>query len=100
MERNDAIQWLAGGTRGGANRDLDELLEYFREVFGGVVVWDERVPSTSNLASSIAGCDDLLALRFDPSEGSLYRQLTSGAWTADQSSLAPGRRRPCLPEQE
>lgn len=58
---------------------LDELLERLRAGYRGAVVWDERVPSTSNLASSIAGCDDLLCLRFDDRAGSLYRQLTRSA---------------------
>ncbi len=55
---------------------LDELLAHFRSFYHGAVVWDERVPATANLASTIAGCDDLLPLRFDPQEGSLYRHLT------------------------
>lgn len=55
---------------------LEELLRHFGEVFRGAVVWDERVPATSNLASTIAGADDLLPLRQDESAGSLARQLT------------------------
>ena len=39
-------------------------------------MWDDRVPATSNVASTIAGCDNLLPLRYDPRDGSLYRQLT------------------------
>ncbi len=57
---------------------LNELLERFRDSYRGAVVWDPRVPATSNLASTVAGCDDLLPLRYDPSENSLYRQLTQG----------------------
>jgi hypothetical protein len=41
-------------------------------------VWDERVPATSNLASTIAGCDDLLCLRFDEAPGSLYHRFIDG----------------------
>lgn len=55
---------------------LEELLARFRDVYRGAVVWDERVPATSNLASTIAGADDLLPLRQDDSAGSLARQLT------------------------
>jgi hypothetical protein len=69
--------WLAG-RQVVRVASLDELLERFRDAYRGAVVWDERVPSTSNLASSIAGCDDLLPLRFDPQAGSLYRRLTEG----------------------
>jgi len=42
----------------------------------GFVVWDERVPSTSNVASTLAGTEDLLPLRYDEGEDSLYRELT------------------------
>ncbi len=55
---------------------LDELLDQFRSSYHGAVVYDERVPATSNLASTIAGVDDLLCLRYDAAEGSLYRRLT------------------------
>ena len=69
--------WLAGREIVHIS-SVDQLLAHFRSYYRGIVVWDERVPSTSNLASTIAGCDDLLAVRFDPSEGSLYRRLTEG----------------------
>ncbi len=55
---------------------LNDLLERFKDDYHGAVVWDPRVPATSNLASTIAGCDDLLPLRYDPDEKSLYQQLT------------------------
>ncbi|MBI1177570.1 hypothetical protein GC207_09045 [bacterium] len=57
---------------------LEELLKRFENDFRGAVVWDERVPATSNLASTIAGCDNLLPLRFDPRPNSLYERLTQG----------------------
>lgn len=55
---------------------LDVLLERFRDDFKGLVVYDERVPATSNLASTIAGCDDLLCVRYDDDPASLYQDLT------------------------
>lgn len=55
---------------------LGALIERFRGVIRGAVVWDERVPATSNLASTIAGCDDLLPLRADSNPESLMRRLT------------------------
>ncbi len=67
--------WLAGRTVVRVP-SLAELLERFRSFYRGAVVWDERLPATSNLASSIAGCDDLLCLRYDKTKGSLYRRLT------------------------
>ena len=68
-------EWLAG-RKVIRVQTLAELLERYRSFYRGAVVWDERVPATSNLASSIAGCDDLLCLRYDSAEGSLCRQLT------------------------
>lgn len=54
---------------------LESLLAHFRDEFQGYVVWDPRVPATSNLASTLAGCDDLLCLRYDQSADSLYQRV-------------------------
>lgn len=67
--------WLAGRPVVRIH-SIEELLDRFPEAYRGAVVWDERVPATSNLASTIAGCENLLPLRFDSREGSLYRRLT------------------------
>lgn len=69
--------WLAG-RQIVRIASLDELLARFRGFYHGAVVWDERVPATANVASSIAGCDDLLPLRFDSEAASLYRRLLEG----------------------
>lgn len=70
--------WLAGRPIERID-SLDALVQRFRAVFQGTAVWDERVPATSNLASTVAGCDDLLPLRYDPAEGSLFKHFTEGA---------------------
>lgn len=70
--------WLAGRPVETVT-GLDALLRRFDTFYRGAVVWDERVPATSNLASTIAGCDQLLCLRYDPQPGSLYSRLVSGA---------------------
>lgn len=70
--------WLAGREVVRVT-SLVGLLERFRDSYGGAVVWDERVPATSNLASTIAGSESLLCLRYDPSPESLYGKLTRGA---------------------
>ncbi len=70
--------WLAG-RQVETIQNLDELLSRFRAFYRGAVVWDERVPATSNLASTIAGCDSLLCLRYDPRPDSLYGRLVSDA---------------------
>ncbi len=58
--------------------DLEGLFRRFRESVKGVVVWDESVPATSNVAATVAGVDDLLAVRYDPSADSLYQMLATG----------------------
>ena len=57
--------------------NIEEALRIFRRTYKGLVVYDPRVPATSNVASTIAGCDDLLPVRFDPSADSLYTKLTT-----------------------
>ena len=57
---------------------LDELLTLFADVYHGVVLYDPQVPSTSNVASTIAGVEDLLPVRYDPAEGTLYSRLVAG----------------------
>ena len=46
--------------------DLEEAVRTFRHAFHGLVVYDPTVPATSNVASTAAGCEDLLPVRFDP----------------------------------
>lgn len=53
-----------------------DLVKQFRQFVRGLVVWDERVPATSNVASTIAGAEHLLPVRYDPREGFLYALLT------------------------
>ena len=55
---------------------LGEMITEFRSYFRGLVVYDPNVPATSNLASSIAGVDNLLPIRYDPDQDSLYTWLT------------------------
>ncbi len=70
-------------------RTVENLLRRFADVFAGVVVYDDRVPATSNLASTIAGVEDRPCLRFDPAEGSLYRRVKALAlpFTRDEFRL-------------
>lgn len=55
---------------------ISALIALFRDDIRGLVVYDERVPSTSNVASTVAGVEDLLCVRYDPAPDSLYTQLT------------------------
>ena len=57
---------------------ITNLVQLFRSHLRGLVVYDPNVAATSNVASAVAGVEDLLPVRYDPSEGSLYRMLTKG----------------------
>lgn len=70
-------QWLAGRPRRPLG-SLPALLHTFRDRIHGAVVYDPAVPATSNLASTIAGVEDLVAIRYDPHPESLYSRLIEG----------------------
>lgn len=50
---------------------LEEAIEVFHKQVKGLVVYDPVVPATSCLASTAAGCDDLLPVRFSPETNSV-----------------------------
>jgi GxGYxYP putative glycoside hydrolase C-terminal domain/GxGYxYP_N second domain/GxGYxYP_N 1st domain len=54
---------------------IADLVKQFRSRIRGVVVYDPKVAATSNVASTVAGVENLLPVRYDRSEGSLYRLL-------------------------
>ncbi len=54
---------------------LEDAVRTLRNSYTGLVVYDPAVPATSNLASTAAGCDDLLPVRFDPAPGSVFDLL-------------------------
>lgn len=56
--------------------DIDALIWRYRAFIKGVVVYDESVPATSNVASTVAGVNDFLPVRYDRRPGSLFRRLT------------------------
>ena len=58
------------------SKTLRDLILEYRHLVRGLVVYDEHVPSTSNVASTVAGVEDLLPIRFDPSPKSLFHFLT------------------------
>jgi N-acetyl-beta-hexosaminidase len=59
-------------------QDIVELVTAFKKDIQGAVVYDPRVPSTSNLASTIAGVENLIAIRYDSNPNSLYSKLIVG----------------------
>ncbi len=59
--------------------DIVALVSAYKNEIEGVVVYDPEVAATSNVASAVAGIENLLALRYDPRPNSLYSRLvTSG----------------------
>lgn len=67
-------QWLAG-RRVERIGSLEELVRTYRSCIKGAVVYDPAVPATSNVASSIAGAEQLVAVRYDTMPGSVYDRL-------------------------
>lgn len=69
-------EWLAG-------RDTTELqsvtdaIQYYSSKINGAVVYDSNVPATSNVASAVAGIEDLIAIRYDTDPESLYSRIVS-----------------------
>ena len=74
MQRHD--NWL-GRAPTRVVRNVRELIMDYRHLVRGLVVYDQHVPATSNVASTVAGVEDLLPIRFDPSPESLFHFL---AW--------------------
>lgn len=67
--------------------DIPSAVAAFRSAVHGAVVWDPAVAATSNVASTVAGADSLIAVPYDPSLGSAYSTLVDPAGT-DTSKLA------------
>jgi hypothetical protein len=72
-----AGEWLSGCETKELSSVVDAIDEY-KDKINGVVLYDSNVASTSNVASAVAGIENLVAIRYDPTEGSLYSQVVSG----------------------
>lgn len=70
-------EWLAGQDTIEL-KNVTEAIRYYQDNIDGVVVYDSNVPSTSNVASAVAGIENLVAVRYDTTVGSLYSQTVSG----------------------
>ncbi len=66
--------WLAQ-TRIEPAESIEQLIDFFQADIEGVVVWDREVNATSNLASTIAGVENLLPITVDSAPGSLWMRL-------------------------
>jgi hypothetical protein len=78
--------------------DLDSVVACFRSSFDGLVVYDGNVPATAAIASTAAGVERLLPVRYDPAPDSVFarlrgRQLPVKLWLVhpDGSALFNGR---------
>ena len=67
-------KWLAG-RKVITMYDPVKVLDIFKDRIKGLVVYDPAVASTSNVASTIAGAEDLVAVRYDLRPGSIYTRL-------------------------
>lgn len=54
---------------------IDTLLRLFADKFKGLVLWDNDVPSTSNVAMTDAGVNDNLPVRYTADHNSIYHYL-------------------------
>lgn len=70
----DEDGWLRA-TKVHAVTNLDALIEQFRDDFDGLVVYDGNVPATANVASTAAGVERLLPIRYDDATNSLFLRL-------------------------
>lgn len=66
--------WLAGAKTEPV-KGIENLVMRFGRLIKGAVVYDPVVWATSNVASTVAGVEDLLPIRYDTSAGSLYSRL-------------------------
>jgi len=67
-------QWLQGRETKVVGNIVD-LVRIFRSHIRGAVVYDPAVAATSNVASTVAGIERLLPIRYDTSPDSLYTRL-------------------------
>ena len=83
----DEFWWSAMRERGGWLEGVDiveidsleDLVHTFRDRVRGAVVYDRRPASTSNVASTIAGAESLVAVRYSERPGSVYMRLVEGS---------------------
>lgn len=70
-------EWLAGCDTTEL-KDVTDAIRYYHDKIDGVVVYDSNVPATSNVASAVAGIENLVAVRYDTSPGSIYSRIVAG----------------------
>ena len=58
--------------------NIVDLVTAFRNDIEGVVLYDSNVAATSNVASALAGIENLIAVRYDLHPNSLYSKIVLG----------------------
>jgi hypothetical protein len=56
-------------------KNIIDVVNAFKNQINGVVVYDPKVAATSNVASSVSGIENLIAVRYDKDPFSLYSRL-------------------------
>lgn len=67
-------EWLAGKDTVVID-NIVKAIERYKDEIKGVVVYDPNIASTSNIASSLSGVEDLIAIRYDLSPNSMYSKV-------------------------
>jgi hypothetical protein len=67
-------EWLSGKDTI-IYSDILSLVNAYKDEIEGVVLYDPHVAATSNIASAVAGIENLIAVRYDPDPKSLYSRL-------------------------
>ncbi len=57
-------------------KSIEEAIETFKDDIEGVCVWDPNVPSTSNVATTVCGVENLLPVKYDTADDSYMNMLT------------------------
>ena len=67
-------EWLDGKERV-TIYDPVKACDILRDRIEGMVVYDPKIPATSCIASMVAGVENVVAVRYDPSPGSIYNRM-------------------------
>jgi len=66
-------------------KSVGKILELFKGMAKGIVLWDSEVPATNHVASTIAGVEDLMVIRYDVELG-VYD------WVVRRNKMLPVKR--------
>ena len=77
------IEWLSETTV-----PVESLVNRYKSLVNGLVVWDKRVNATSNAAITIAGADNRIAVKYAPdSENSLLKRIKNTSGLTEKINL-------------